>query len=213
MLTLDQPNQLGSLENQRTGGVPALRELRLHQGTVWRWNRAIYDPAEAGHLRIEMRSLPSGPTAQDMLASTAFHLGLAFELAETAGSWTREVAFDEVHRDFYRAAREGLAAESLGPPGESRERKPIQAWLDELLQRAQRGLDRSAIVRGDSAPLLARIDHRVRADRTGARWQRRALARLEARTNRQEALTRMLSHYVERSHEGSPIDEWTEPSA
>jgi hypothetical protein len=24
---------------------PPLEELRLHQGTVWRWNRAIYDPA------------------------------------------------------------------------------------------------------------------------------------------------------------------------
>jgi hypothetical protein len=42
------------------GGVPALDELRLHQGTVWRWNRAIYDPAGAGHLRIELRALPLG---------------------------------------------------------------------------------------------------------------------------------------------------------
>ena len=27
------------------GQPPPLDELRLHQGTVWRWNRAIYDPA------------------------------------------------------------------------------------------------------------------------------------------------------------------------
>ena len=26
---------------------PRLDELRLHQGTVWRWNRAVYDPAAA----------------------------------------------------------------------------------------------------------------------------------------------------------------------
>jgi hypothetical protein len=54
--------------------VPALEELRLHQGTVWRWNRAIYDPAEGGHLRIEMRALPAGPTVIDMLANAAFLL-------------------------------------------------------------------------------------------------------------------------------------------
>ncbi len=35
------------------GGTPALHELRLHNGTVWRWNRPVYDiarraPAPAG---------------------------------------------------------------------------------------------------------------------------------------------------------------------
>jgi hypothetical protein len=42
------------------GQVPALEELRLHQGTVWTWNRAIYDPTAGGHLRVEMRALPAG---------------------------------------------------------------------------------------------------------------------------------------------------------
>ncbi len=39
------------------GGVPELAELRLHHGTTWPWNRAIFDPAEGGHLRIEQRKL------------------------------------------------------------------------------------------------------------------------------------------------------------
>jgi hypothetical protein len=46
------------LERLGDGRVPALDELRLHQGTVWRWNRAIYDPAGGGHLRIELRACP-----------------------------------------------------------------------------------------------------------------------------------------------------------
>src|SRR6516225_1460829 len=58
------------------GETPGLAELRLHQGTVWRWNRAIYDPAAGGHLRIEMRALPAGPTVTDMLANAAFLIGL-----------------------------------------------------------------------------------------------------------------------------------------
>ena len=35
------------------GRLPALDELRLHQGTVWRWNRAIYDPAAGGQAAAE----------------------------------------------------------------------------------------------------------------------------------------------------------------
>src|SRR6266487_2979538 len=69
----------------RAGGAgwqaPALDELRLHQSTVWRWNRAIYDPASGGHLRIEMRALPAGPTVIDMLANAAFLTGLSLWLA------------------------------------------------------------------------------------------------------------------------------------
>src|SRR6266496_3524790 len=61
--------------------APALTALRLHQGTVWRWNRAIYDPALGGHLRIEMRALPAGPTVTDMLANAAFLIGLSLWLA------------------------------------------------------------------------------------------------------------------------------------
>ena len=64
--------------------APPLDELRLHQSTVWRWNRAIYDPASGGHLRIEMRALPAGPTVTDMLANAAFLIGLSL-LAGRAG--------------------------------------------------------------------------------------------------------------------------------
>src|SRR6266508_4646068 len=61
--------------------APPLEELRLHQGTVWRWNRAVYDPASGGHLRIEMRALPDGPTVLDMLANDALLVGLSLWLA------------------------------------------------------------------------------------------------------------------------------------
>ena len=60
----------------RAGGVPSLAELRLHQGTIWRWNRAVYDGSGGGHVRIELRALPAGPTVTDMLANAAFLLGL-----------------------------------------------------------------------------------------------------------------------------------------
>jgi hypothetical protein len=99
------------------GRVPALDELRLHQGTVWRWNRAIYDPAGGGHLRIELRALPSGPTVTDMLANAAFLLGLTLALAGDAATLVRRFAFQQAHHNFYRAAQFGLGAELAWPTG------------------------------------------------------------------------------------------------
>ena len=44
------------------GDVPKLGELRLHNGTVYRWNRPVYDVVRGKpHLRVENRVLPGGP--------------------------------------------------------------------------------------------------------------------------------------------------------
>ena len=58
------------------GGTPSLHELRLHNGTVWRWNRPVYDiTAGRPHLRVENRVLPAGPTVVDILANGALYFG------------------------------------------------------------------------------------------------------------------------------------------
>jgi hypothetical protein len=87
------------------GQPPPLDELRLHQGTVWRWNRAIYDPASGGHLRIEMRALPVGPTMIDMLANAAFLIGLSLWVAGQDQQWTYALPFERADNGFYRAAQ------------------------------------------------------------------------------------------------------------
>ena len=47
------------LEVLEAGGTPTLHELRLHNGTVYRWNRPIYDVADGKpHLRVENRCSP-----------------------------------------------------------------------------------------------------------------------------------------------------------
>ena len=44
------------------GDVPQLAELRLHNGTIYRWNRPVYDVVHGRpHLRVENRCLPAGP--------------------------------------------------------------------------------------------------------------------------------------------------------
>ena len=100
------------------GQAPSLDELRLHQGTVWRWNRAIDDPAQGGHLRIEMRALPAGPTTViDMLANAAFLIGLSLWLAEQDPRWTYVLPFERADHNFYRAAQHGLSAQRPGRLG------------------------------------------------------------------------------------------------
>ena len=62
---------------------PALSELRLHNGTVYRWNRPVYDVVDGRpHLRLENRVLPAGPTVIDMLANSAFYYGTLRSLSE-----------------------------------------------------------------------------------------------------------------------------------
>ena len=67
------------------GDIPQLKALRLHNGTIYRWNRAVYGISDNGkpHLRIELRILPAGPTVLDEVANGAFWLGLMSELTAT----------------------------------------------------------------------------------------------------------------------------------
>src|SRR3954449_1447082 len=65
------------------GRTPQLSELRLHNGTIYRWNRPIYDINDGTpHLRVENRVLPAGPTVADTLANGAFYYGLTRALVE-----------------------------------------------------------------------------------------------------------------------------------
>ncbi|MDQ1651626.1 MAG: hypothetical protein QOI35_826, partial [Cryptosporangiaceae bacterium] len=71
------------LEVLDRGDVPALSELTLHNGTIYRWNRPVYAVvAGKPHLRVENRTLPSGPTVVDIVANGALYYGLVRALAE-----------------------------------------------------------------------------------------------------------------------------------
>jgi gamma-glutamyl:cysteine ligase YbdK (ATP-grasp superfamily) len=187
------------------GAIPTLRELRLHQGTVWRWNRAIYDPADEGHLRVEMRFLPAGPTIEDMLANVAFLIGLALAMAPEADETAARLPFEALHHGFYRAGQSGLDAELPWPCDGSRSARDLAL---RLLPKAQAGLDSAGVDPEDSVPLLEIIRERVESGRTGARWQRRTLERLEANASREEALTAMFARYLAHSEEALPVHRW-----
>jgi gamma-glutamyl:cysteine ligase YbdK (ATP-grasp superfamily) len=192
---------------------PPLDELRLHQGTVWRWNRAIYDPAGGGHLRIEMRGLPAGPTVIDMLANAAFLIGLSLWLAEQDPRWTYRLSFERAEHNFYRAAQLGLAAQLTWPFGTSGSPRTVPATelVAELLPSARDGLLSAEVAPADTDHLLDVIAGRVATGQTGAVWQRRALAAAERRLTRQSALAAMLHNYLDLAATGQPVHTWPAP--
>ncbi len=193
------------------GQAPPLAELRLHQGTVWRWNRAIYDPASGGHLRIEMRALPAGPTVPDMLANAAFLIGLSRWLAVQDQQWTYTLSFERADHGFYRAAQHGLAAELSWPFGQDGRLRTLPAaeLVPELLPAARDGLIHAGVAAAEADRLLGVIAARVAAGQTGAVWQRRMLATLEPRLGRERALAVMLERYLECAATDQPVHTWS----
>jgi hypothetical protein len=189
------------------GCAPGLRELRLHNGTVWRWNRPVYD-VQAGcpQLRIENRVLPSGPTAVDMIANAAFYYGLVRALVDGDPAPWRQVPFAVAERDLHRAARDGLAARLHWRGGDY----PADQLTHEiLLPAAAAGLDAWGVDTDDRDRYLGVIEARVRCGRTGAAWQTEMVRHLEERgLERIAALHEMTRRYVEHAHTGAPVHEW-----
>src|SRR6266702_3470221 len=193
---------------------PPLDELRLHQGTVWRWNRAIYDPASGGHLRIEMRALPAGPTVVDMLANAALLVGLSLWLAGQDRPWTYTLSFERAEHSFYRAAQHGLAAELSWPFGDDGRLTTLPAaeLVPQLLPVARDGLVHAGVAAVEADRLLGVIAARVAAGQTGAVWQRRMLAALEPGLGRECALAAMLERYLECAASDQPVHTWRLPA-
>jgi hypothetical protein len=190
--------------------APPLDELRLHQGTVWRWNRAIYDPASGGHLRIEMRALPAGPTVIDMLANAAFLIGLSLWLAGQDQQWTYALPFERADHGFYRAAQHGLSARLTWPAGHRDQIRTLTAakLVPELVPAARQGLLQAGVAAAEADGLLGVISARAATGQTGAAWQRAALAAAERRHNRERALAIMLDRYLQYAHTGLPVHTW-----
>jgi hypothetical protein len=202
----------GGLGLSASGGwqAPPLDELRLHQGTVWRWNRAIYDPTSGGHLRIEMRALPAGPTMIDMLANAAFLIGLSLWLAAQDQRWTYALPFERADHGFYRAAQQGLSARLTWPTGNRDQIRTITAakLVPELVPAARQGLLDSGVTAAEADGLLNVISARAASGQTGAVWQRATLAAASRRHDRERALAIMLDHYLQCADTGLPVHTW-----
>ncbi len=142
------------------GRIPDLKALRLHNGTVYRWNRACYGILNGvPHLRIENRVLPAGPSVVDEIANSAFWLGLVLALDKEAIDVRRHLRFDEAHDNFLAAARTGLKAQITWLDG--RDWAVGDLVLQELAPRARQGLKDAGLEAAEIDRYLGTIEERV----------------------------------------------------
>jgi gamma-glutamyl:cysteine ligase YbdK (ATP-grasp superfamily) len=194
----------------RKGGVPRLSELRLHMGTVWRWNRAVYDHADGGHLRIELRAMPSGPTVRDMAANAALHLGLTLALAARIDRLVERLPFELARFNFCEAARRGLDATLFWPAEAAPSPRTVRAadLVRALVPEAQAALVAAGVDSDEAASLLAIIDARAASGSSAARWQRRALAARGGDASKPAVVSALMADYQALSRAGAPVHTW-----
>jgi hypothetical protein len=190
------------------GRTPQLPELRLHNGTVYRWNRPVYDVVDGrAHLRLENRVLPAGPTVIDMLGNSAFYYGVLRGLSEDEDPLWNRMGFLVARQNFLEAARYGIDA-SLLWPGRGRV-AARELVLDTLLPIADEGLRRWGVDAEVRDRFLGVIEGRARAGRNGASWQVSTVRSLEdGGMSRPAALAEMLRRYCEHMHSNEPVHTW-----
>ncbi len=190
------------------GAAPSLSELRLHNSTIWRWNRPVYDVADGvPHLRIENRVLPAGPTVIDMLANAAFFFGAMRGLVEVETPVWTQMSFHAAQDNLWAGARLGMDAQLYWPDiGRVR---PDELVLRKLLPLAHDGLRSCGMSDAARERYLTVIEQRCATRRTGAGWQRAAVQALTDRgADRTAALAGMLRSYLEHMHSNLPVHAW-----
>jgi gamma-glutamyl:cysteine ligase YbdK (ATP-grasp superfamily) len=183
--------------------VSRLPHLRLHNGTIWRWNRPLIGFEKSGkpNLRIEHRVMAAGPTARDCVANAAFFTGCAAAYATAAQPPERQLPFEVARENFYACARHGPDAEVTWLDGR---RGSVRELLEhELLPAAARGLETLGLAKDAFEPHLDIVARRVKKRATGTCWQRGFVA---AHGPDMRAL---VEAYYARQESGLPVCDWT----
>ena len=192
---LGDDDGLGALAH---GRIPTMKALRLHSGTIYRWNRPCYGISENGkpHLRIELRVLPAGPTIADEVANAALWLGLMSELGATLENLETRMSLEDARGNLYAAARDGLRARFTWLDGE--EIHAQELILEKLLPLCKAGLDRAKVDPKDSERYLGILERRARSFSTGSAWMLRSLTAMKGRGTPGSRLTALVAAMIAR---------------
>jgi CBS domain-containing protein len=189
------------------GEIPLLSALRMHNGTVWPWNRACYGVNDGvAHLRIENRALPAGPTIIDEIANAAFFIGLMLSLPAEYGDISKRMIFDDAKSNFFAAARHGLSAQFSWLDGKN---YPAASLIqDHLLLLARQGLESAGVDTADIDRYLGVIEERVKSGQTGAQWALKSMAATEDRGPKDARYRTLTATMLQRQKEGKPVHTW-----
>jgi hypothetical protein len=192
------------------GDTPRLGELRMHNGTIYRWNRPVYDVYRGKpHLRVENRVLPAGPTVVDVLANGAFYYGALRALVEQDRPIWSQMSFAAAFDNFETGARRGIDAHLYWPGlGEV---PATELVLRRLLPLARDGLAAWGVDSEVSDRLLGVIEGRCTSHQNGAEWQARMFHHIDETNqplDRRDSLRSMMARYVDHMHSNEPVHTW-----
>ncbi|EIJ43381.1 hypothetical protein BegalDRAFT_2538 [Beggiatoa alba B18LD] len=184
-----------------TGIVGEFPHLRLHNGTIWRWNRPLIGFADGKpHLRLEHRTMSSGTSIIDVIANLAFFVGLVHAWLNAPTPLETQLPFSITRNNFYSAARYGLASQMTWL---NNKRLPLtRLILEDFLPTAQQGLISLGIDKSDSEGYLQIIAERVKSCQNGAGWQRAFVTKYGRDMN---ALTQA---YLNQQTTGLAVHQW-----
>ncbi len=180
--------------------VSDLHHFNLHNGTIWRWVRPILDSDKDGKhtLRLELRSLPSGPTLIDTVTNIWFFIGLIKGLINLKID-LRQIPFDTVKDDFYNTARTGLDTEFHEPV--YGKKVSLKEWiLSDGLALTKEGLSSFGIVESDQ--ILNIIEERTSNEQNGASWQ---LLHYE----KYKSIPKLMEDYMHQAKQNIPVHKWS----
>lgn len=182
--------------------VQSLPHLRLHNGTIWRWNRPLlgFDNGGTPHIRLEHRVISAGPSIVDEIANAAFFYGLLEWTAGLEKPVELEIEHAVAKSNFYEAARLGMDAHITW--FDNSHVQISRLILDDLLPKVRLGLERLDTDPADIDDYIGIIEARIRKHQAGSHWQR---AFVEKNGGDMRALTKASYEYQQT---GNPVHDW-----
>ena len=194
------------------GEAPKLKALRLHNGTIYRWNRPCFGVTDGKpHLRIENRVMAAGPSVVDEVANAAFWLGAMEGMATHFEDITKHLSFSDVRDNFLKASKFGI--DTTFTWFKDKKIPVTELILKELLPMAKEGLKKRKVAKADIDRYLDIVEERCKKHTTGARWALRAFTELKEEVTNDEAVTIVTAATIKNQQKNQPVHTWNLPTA
>ncbi len=195
-----------SLEQLKEGKIPELDALKMHNSTVYSWNRACYGVGNGKpHLRIENRYIPAGPSIVDEIANAAFWLGLMKGMPAEYADMPSKMSFEDVRYNFYNAARTSLDCQFRWFGQTMSAGKLIE---EELIPLAYKGLEAMKVEKADIERLLGIIENRIYRHLNGSQWMMKNFSELLIGSTPREASISLTKGIFENQQTDHPVHLW-----
>lgn len=196
-----------ALEKLEQGSTPELMALKIHNSTVYRWNRPCYGISEGkAHLRIENRVLPAGPTVADEMANAALWLGLMVGMHQQYGDITKKMDFEDAKSNFIKSSTHGLDTKLFWLNHKSYAAGDL--IVNELLPIAKEGLKAQNILQADIDRYLNIIEERVSQVKTGSYWMLKSYSNMAKNKSKEEVLAAITASMVQQQKDNTPVHKW-----